>query len=104
MHEYCVVITQPAERDLLDIDYYITVNFMAPDTAVNIITLIRDEVLKLSYHPLKHPLVQDSFLAQYGYRLLVVKSYNIFYTINDGESIVYIERILSDRRDWVNIL
>lgn len=43
-------------------------------------------------------------LAAKGRRWIGVKNYMVLYTIDEQEKAVYVERILSGRRDWARIL
>jgi plasmid stabilization system protein ParE len=56
--------------------------------------------------PKKHPLIEDVFLYSLDYRMLPVKNYIIFYSVDDtpGMQSVNIERILYAGRDWQSIL
>jgi plasmid stabilization system protein ParE len=65
---------------------------------------IEEALTKLSDIPDSYPLVRDDRLASMGYRRLEVNNYTAFFTINEKDKIVDIERILYARRDWANIL
>lgn len=39
-----------------------------------------------------------------GYRKLIVKNYIVFFTIDEPNKVVDVERILYGRRDWLRIL
>lgn len=54
-----VVFTEPAEYDLLDIEYYIFVDLCNPQAAQRISDGILDATEKLSEYPTGHPLVDD---------------------------------------------
>lgn len=69
-----IVFTEPAEYDLLDIEYY------------------------------KHPLVEDELLKRMGLRRAYFDNYNIFYYYDVEEDVVYIIRVLYNKADWQNIL
>ena len=65
---------------------------------------IEEALTKLADMPDSYPLVRDDRLASMGYRRLEVKNYTAFFTINDKERVVDVERILYARRDWANLL
>ena len=50
-----VVFTEPAESDLLDIEYYIFVDRCNPQAAQRIADGILDAAEKLSEYPIGHP-------------------------------------------------
>jgi len=104
MARYKIDITEPAEDDLRDIIRYISAQLEAPITAENILDAIVSAVEGLSYMPGNKPLVSDERLASLGYRKLIVKNYIIFFTIDEINKVVNIERILYARRDWLRIL
>ena len=99
-----VLFTQPAEYDLIDIEYYITFNLENPEAAERIVNGILDEAEAVSDFPMKYPLVNDSLLQNIGLRMTHFDNYNIFYHYNKGEDVVYIIRILYNRVDWQDIL
>jgi plasmid stabilization system protein ParE len=54
--------------------------------------------------PHSYPPVVDERLASAGYQKLIVKNYIAFFTINEKDKVVDIERILYARRDWLHML
>jgi len=65
---------------------------------------IEEALAKLAVMPDSYPLVRDDRLASMGYRRLEVKNYTAFFTINEKDKTVDVERILYARRDWANLL
>ena len=61
-----VVFTEPAEYDLLDIEYYIFVDLCNPQAAQRISDGILDAAEKLSEYPTAHPLIDDELLRSVG--------------------------------------
>ena len=104
MATYRVDISEPAERDLRDIVKYISSQLSAPETALSMLERIESAMLRLSDMPQRHPFASDERLAQMGYRLLRVKNYIVFFSIDQQRQIVDIERILYARRDWMRML
>ena len=104
MASYRVEVSEPAENDLREIIRYISLQLSAPATALKMLDSIESAIAKLSGMPKGHPLVNDDRLSQMGYRELIVKNYIVFYTINETEKVIDVERILHTRRDWLSIL
>ena len=107
MGKYNVYLSEPAEQDLDEISIYISTQLLVPETAEDLIDTFYQAMSSLSSMPKRHPLVNDVFLANLGYRMLPVKSYLVFYSVNEmpnGLREVNIERVLYGRRDWQNIL
>jgi len=101
---YDVQHTQSSERDLLDILSYIAVDLKEPSTALRMVDTVDATIDTLSIMPQRCPLVDDERLAAMGIRKLHIKNYIAFFTVDEATEIVYIERILYARRDWLNIL
>ncbi len=99
-----VVFTEPAEYDLLDIEYYIFVDLCNPQAAQRISDGILGAAGKLAEYPEGHPLVGDELLGRMGIRITYFDNYNIFYYYDMQNDIVYIVRVLYNKADWQNIL
>ncbi len=99
-----VVFTEPAEYDLLDIEYYIFANLCNPRAAQRISNGILDMASKLAEYPEGHPLVADELLRRIGLRMKHFDNYNIFYYYDLENDTVYIIRILYNKANWQNIL
>lgn len=74
-----VVFTEPAEYDLLDIEYYIFVDLCNPQAAKRISDGILGAADKLAEYPEGHPLVGEELLGRMGIRITYFDNYNIFY-------------------------
>ncbi len=99
-----VVFTEPAEYDLLDIEYYIFVDLCNPQAAQRISDGILGAAGKLAEYPEGHPLVGDELLGRMGIRITYFDNYNIFYYYDMQNDVVYIIRVLYNKADWQNIL
>ena len=104
MVKYRVDVSNPAEEDIRDIIRYISSQLSAPITAMKMLDTIEEALAKLAVMPDSYPLVRDDRLASMGYRRLEVKNYTAFFTINEKDKTVDVERILYARRDWANLL
>ena len=98
-----VVFTEPAEYDLLDIEYYIFVDLCNPQAAQRISDGILDAAEKLSEHTTGHPLVDDELLRSVGLRMTRFDNYNIFYYYDLQNDVVYIIRVLYNKVDWQSL-
>jgi toxin ParE1/3/4 len=104
MAQYRVDVSEPAEDDLLEIVRHIASQLAAPISALNMMEILEDRITSLSDLPQSYPLVADERLSQMGYRKLPVKNYFVFFSIDEKNKVVDIERILYGRRDWMRIL
>ena len=71
---------------------------------MSMLETIEDALSKLSDMPDRCPIVRDKRLAAIGYRRLEIKNYTVFFTINEKDKVVDVERILYSRRDWASLL
>lgn len=104
MAKYRVDVSEPAENDLRDIVRYIASQLSAPTSALHMMELLKEAMVGLSDMPQHCPLVADERLSQMGYRKLPVKNYVVFFSIDEKNKVVDVERILYGRRDWLRIL
>ena len=104
MEQYSVNVSEPAENDLRDIARYISAEQLEPATALKVIDAIEEALKKLAYMPQRYPPIADRRLTALGYRKLIVKNYIVFFTINEKDQAIDVERILHARRDWLRIL
>jgi len=104
MAKYRVDVSDPAESDLGDIIRYIASQLSAPLSALHLMEILEEAMEDLSDMPQRYPFVSDERLAQMGYRKLSVKNYIVFFSIDEKDKVVDIERILYGRRDWLRIL
>lgn len=104
MAKYRVDVSEPAESDLGDIIRYIASQLSVPMSALRLMELFEEAMEGLAEMPQRYPFVADERLAQMGYRKLPVKNYIIFFSIDEKNKIVDIERILYGRRDWLRFI
>ena len=104
MEQYRVDVSEVAENDLNDIVFYITSQFSASVTALHMMTLLEEAMASLAEMPRRFSLLNDERLSQMSYRKLAVKNYLVFFSIDEQNKVVDVERILYARRDWLRIL
>ena len=104
MVKYRVDISEPAEADLRDIVRYISAQLSVPMTAMKMMEAIEGALANLADMPHGYPVLRDDRLASMGYRRVDIKNYTAFFTINEKEKVVDVERILYARRDWGSLL
>lgn len=104
MAKYRVDVSEPAEKDLLDIVRYITSQLSAPISALDMMEAFEEALANLSDFPQRCPLIADERLSQMGYRKLIVNNYVVFFSIDEKNKVVDVERILYGRRDWLRFI
>lgn len=102
--KYKVVLTAPAQNDLLKNAAYISDNLLNPIAADKYLNEATDKLRELADMPYMYATVNDEMLSQLGVRMLRINNYIVFYRINDDEQIVTILRIVYEKRDWQHIL
>lgn len=104
MNKYCVLMTNRASQDIIDIGDYIAYTLLVPDTAKKFVAELREAISSLCEYPYRHPLVDDAVLEKQGIHYMVHKNYYIFYTIVEEKNVVLIIRVGYNRRNWKKIL
>jgi len=88
--------------DLEQIGDYIEQELMSPQAAFNTVTKIQDSIDKLSIFPLMGTTLSSIADVITDYRVLICGTYLAFY--HTDEVVVYIDRILYGKRDYLTIL
>ncbi len=101
---YSVNISQPAEEDLNQIVDYIVVQLAAPAAALDFIEHFSNVVSSLKSYPHRCSMVRDEEFQLHGFRKIFVKNYIVFFTANETEQTVFINRVLYNRRNWTDII
>ncbi len=104
MQSYNIDVSEPTENDLRDIVRYIASELSSPVTALNMLDIIEHAIKSLEEAPHRCPYINDKRLAVMGYYKLIAENYIIFFTIDEDNIAVNIERILYKRREWLRIL
>ncbi|MBQ9206333.1 MAG: type II toxin-antitoxin system RelE/ParE family toxin [Treponema sp.] len=103
---YSIEISASAKSDIEEILSYIKDTLGNPKAASNLADLMTKEISALSRHPFSGTPVQDRFLANYGFRFVLIKNFKAFYIVSENgeEKTVQIVRVLYARRDYETIL
>ena len=104
MEEYHVIVTPDAERDLNELDDYITYELHSPDVAIEYIRSIQQAILGLRNQPKRFRLVDDEPWHSRGVHRINSKNFAIFYSVVDECHDVYIQNIIYQKRDMPHIL
>lgn len=101
---YHIDITEPAELDMLEAATYIAVELHNRAAADRLLDDAIEAINSLEEMPQRHPLVDDAYLTDRGFRSFPVHNYLVFYAVREARKTVVIERFIYGKRDWVNIL
>ena len=97
---YRYEFTPLAEQDLNDIFDYISLD--SPQAAEKLVEQIQNTVEAVCDYPFSRPLLTDRILRDKGYRIIGVKNFHLFYTINN--QVITIQRVLYGRRNYEALL
>lgn len=98
--KYQVLIYPSAEKDLLEIQYYFENKLKV--SANKLFEKFYLSIDILETNPLIHPLLQDPYLNQLGYRMITIDNFLLFYVIEADE--VQIHRFLYGKRNYLLLL
>lgn len=101
---YQVHITSTAEHDIMRAADYIEFTIKNPTAADNLLDVSTEQIGSLSDLPQKFRLVDDSVLASWGIRFVIINNYLAFYTIDEEKQTVIIVRFLYQKSNWTSIL
>jgi toxin ParE1/3/4 len=101
---YTIHITATAERDLLNASDHIEFVLKNPKAADDLIHEAEKQIISLTDFPEKYKLVNDTVLASWGIRFVIVNGYLAFYTISQNTKQVIIVRFLFQKSNWNSIL
>lgn len=100
MSSYNVVITEVAQRDLLDSFNYIASELRESDSASLLLSKIRTKVKSLEEFPERNNMISETKYEAQKIRLCPVENYIIFYQVSEIQNHVYILRVLYKKRNW----
>lgn len=101
---YNIHITSAAERDFIRAADHIEFVLKNPKAADGLLDEAEKQINSLSNFPERLPLVDDSVLASWGIRFVIVNGYLAFYTICAEENLVIVVRFLFQKSSWSAIL
>lgn len=98
MKTYEVKITKMAYGYMKEIVSYISNKLFAPDAANNLLNKLQEAISGLSTAPAKYTLVDEEPWRSEGVRKIVVKSFLIYYWIDEPNSKVQVTGVIYGRR------
>jgi len=99
-NKYQIRLLKIAEEDFTEIISFIANDNL--DAAKNLADKIEKDLKLLSENPYLGRVPRDEEIKNLGYRFLIVQTYIIFYTIEDGSILVH--RILHQARNYKSLL
>lgn len=99
MKNYKVRVTKQATEHLQSIRRDIAVNHFAPNAAKEFLATLKKEIKSLAQFPERIKLVDDEPWRSEGYRRKVVKSYYIYFWIDEDNNRVQVTAIVYTGRN-----
>ncbi len=104
MKKYTILMTDDAVENLTNLKNYIANTLFAPETALNYIRFIRNEISRLSESPSGIKPADDEPWHSLGIRKILVKNFFVYFRVDEQSKTVFILNILYARRDQKPLL
>ena len=88
-----------ARRDITDIVNYIAETLAAPRAALDLLEALHESISHLKNFPYSCRVYQPAKPLEQEYRVMTLKNYAVFYTINEPEKMVEIYRVIYAKRN-----
>ncbi len=105
METYQVIQTQIAENDIIEIARYITKELYDRDAANRLVDEFYAAMRSLKEMPQRHEEIKDeNYIILEGTRRFGVRNYDIYYSCDEVQRVVYIRRVLYSKREWQRLI
>ena len=104
MDKYEIVMTPDAVEDLWELRNYIADVLLSPDTALEYIHAVREEIASLSQFPARFKPMDDEPWHSRGVRRLLAKNFYVYYWIEEPIKRVFVMNVIYARRDQLQAL
>ncbi len=93
-----------ANRDIVDAVNYIADGLFAPKAALDLLDALDKSISRLKDFPYSCRVYQPVKPLEQEYRIMTVKNYAIFYTVDEQKKLVEITRVIYAKRNLDNQL
>jgi plasmid stabilization system protein ParE len=104
MSAWRVRLADTAVADIREAAAYMSDQLMNPMAADSFLDEVQAKVDMLKKNPEAFSRVRDFDLAKAGYRWCSVGNFLMFFTADEAQHLVHIERVLFGARDWKSLL
>jgi toxin ParE1/3/4 len=101
---YIVSITKQAREQIREIDHYIKYTLQSGSSANNILDTLEKEISSLSCLPNRIVLTEEEPWHSYGIHKMVVKSYLVYFWIDESMHKVFVTAVVYGRCDQIQQL
>lgn len=102
--KYKVHIAPQAEEQLRDITFYIAKELQAPSAALSILNELEEAIGSLDLFPDRIPLTQEEPWHKQGIHKMTVKSFLVYFWIDEDAHIVHVTAVIYGKREQRNQL
>jgi len=92
-----------AQQDMFEIFDYLTEKLSAIGAAKRFYDSLHACYSRLKRHPRMYPICRNEVLAAKGFRCATVMNYIVFYTVDEANRRVMVQRIIHGTRDYTRI-
>lgn len=104
MDEYEIIITPDAAEDLWEVRNYIADVLLSPETALEYVRTVRQEIAGLAQFPARFKPMDEEPWHSRGVRRLQAKNFFVYYWIDEPQMRVYVMNVIYARRDQLQAL
>lgn len=104
MDEYEIIITPDAAEDLWELRNYIADVLLSPETALEYVRTVRQEIAGLAQFPTRFKPMDVEPWHSRGVRKLLAKNFYVYYWIDEPRKRVYVMNVIYARRDQLQAL
>ena len=101
---YALIYSKIIEEDIDSSYTYIKEKLEAPQADENLIKEIIEKINYIKKTPYTRPLVHDGFLASLGVRLIKIKNYVLYYSVDEERKNINDIRFFYNKQDWIKLL
>lgn len=101
---FTVFETEAALGDLRETFAYLNARTGSNNASRNMLKDYKESLSLLANTPFAFSAIKDRMFSSLGYRWLPLRSYVLFFTVNNEHKEVYVERILHGSRNWRQLL
>ena len=96
---YKLLYLPVAKNDIADAVNYISDKLFSPNAALDLLAALDKSISRLTDFPYSCRVYQPAIPLEREYRIMTVKNYAVFYTVNEREKLVEVYRVIYAKRD-----
>jgi len=98
---YDIEYVELARKDMLELAFYITIEFKNETAALKLIDDLEKTIeTRLSIFPYSNSDDLGVKINEFKYHCILVRNYLVYYEIFEKENLVFIQRVINDKRNF----